>query len=135
MVRLPVLVTILRTALSNRRWDVVYRLAVPPCAVLVTLTWIAAAASANSSHWAPTPWDVTGDWTAPGRGHGARRAELGLVRPTLRGVRLSSPKWRIVQQHEFFLLGPEFPRIFSRECGCYSGITHGARLRDHIGYR
>jgi len=70
-----------------------------------------------------------------GRGHGARRAELGLVRPTLRGVRLSSPKWRIVQQHEFFLLGPEFPRIFSRECGCYSGITHGARLRDHIGYR
>lgn len=65
MVGLPVLVTILRTALSNRRWDVVYRLAVPPCAALVTLTWMAAAASANSSHWVPTPWDVTGDWTAP----------------------------------------------------------------------
>ena len=65
MVGLPVLVTILRTALSNRRWDVVYRLAVPPCAALVTLAWMAAAASANSSHWVPTPWDVTGDWTAP----------------------------------------------------------------------
>ncbi len=65
MVGLPVLVTILRTALSNRRWDVVYRLAVPLCAALVTLAWMAAAASANSSHWVPTPWDVTGDWTAP----------------------------------------------------------------------
>jgi hypothetical protein len=65
MVGLPALVTILRTALSNRRWEVVYRLAVLPCAVLVTLTWMAAAASANRSHWAPTPWDVTGDWTAP----------------------------------------------------------------------
>jgi len=65
MVALPVLVTILRTALSNRRWDVVYRLAVPPCAALVTLAWMAAAASANSGHWVPTPWDVTGDWTAP----------------------------------------------------------------------
>jgi len=65
MAGLPVLVTILRTALSNGRWDVVYRLAVPPCAALVTLAWMAAAASANSSHWVPTPWDVTGDWTAP----------------------------------------------------------------------
>jgi len=65
MVGLPVLVTILRTALLNNRWDVVYRLAVPPCAALVTLAWMAAAASANSSHWVPTPWDVTGDWTAP----------------------------------------------------------------------
>jgi hypothetical protein len=65
MVGLRVLVTILRTALSNRRWDVIYRLAVPPSAALVTLAWMAAAASANSSHWVPTPWDVTGDWTAP----------------------------------------------------------------------
>lgn len=65
MASLPVLVTILRTALSNRRWGVVCRLAVPPCAALVTLAWMAMAASANSGHWVPTPWDVTGDWTAP----------------------------------------------------------------------
>jgi len=65
MVGLPAVVTILRSALSNRRWEVVYRLAVPPCAALVTVAWMAAAASANSGHWVPTPWDVTGDWTAP----------------------------------------------------------------------
>jgi hypothetical protein len=65
MVGLPVFVTILRTAPANRRWDVVYRLAVPPCAALVILAWMAAAASVNSGHWVPTPWDVTGDWTAP----------------------------------------------------------------------
>ncbi|HET9305445.1 MAG TPA: hypothetical protein VFO46_05400 [Candidatus Sulfotelmatobacter sp.] len=65
MVGSPVSVTILRTALSNRRWDVLYRLAVPPFAALVILAWMAAAASANTGHWVPTPWDVTGDWTAP----------------------------------------------------------------------
>ena len=70
-----------------------------------------------------------------GRGHGARRADLGLVSPKVRGVQLSSSKWRIVQQHEFFLLGPEFPRILSRDCGCNSGVSRGARVRGYIGFR
>lgn len=66
LVSLPLLVTILRTALSKKRWNNVYRLAVPPCAALVMLAWMVAAAMANGDHWVPTPWDVTGDWAAPG---------------------------------------------------------------------
>jgi hypothetical protein len=65
MVGIPVLATMVRTAFSARRWDVLYLLAVPPCIALVTLAWMAAAAKASGGHWVPTPWDVTGDWTAP----------------------------------------------------------------------
>jgi hypothetical protein len=62
---IPVFLTIVRTAFASRRWDVVGQLAVPPCAALVTLAWMVAAASLSRGHWVPTPWDVTGDWAAP----------------------------------------------------------------------
>jgi hypothetical protein len=64
-VGIPVFLTIARTSFAAKRWDVVCRLAAPPCAALVTLAWTIAAASLSGGHWVPTPWDVTGDWTAP----------------------------------------------------------------------
>jgi hypothetical protein len=65
MVGAPVLVTMVRSAVAARRWNVLYWLAVPPCAVLVAVGWIITATILSGGHWAPTPWDVTGDWTAP----------------------------------------------------------------------
>ncbi len=65
LVAFPVLLTMLRTALGNRRWDVVFRLAVPPFAGFATLAWVLVAAKLSRGHWIPTPWDVTGDWAAP----------------------------------------------------------------------
>jgi len=65
IVGLPTFVTVARTALSARRWGVVGRLAAPLIAAVVTLLWMAAAAMWTGGHWVPTPWDVTGDWTAP----------------------------------------------------------------------
>ena len=61
----PVLVTMVRSALASRRWDVIYRLVVPPCVAVVTLGWIITATILSGGHWVPTPWDVAGDWTAP----------------------------------------------------------------------
>lgn len=61
----PVLLTMARTAIAARRWDLVSRLAVPPCAAAVTLAWMVGAARLSGGHWVPTPWDVTGDWVAP----------------------------------------------------------------------
>jgi len=61
----PVFLSILKTAWAARRWDVVRRLAVAPCAGLVTLAWMFAATRFSGGHWVPTPWDVTGDWVAP----------------------------------------------------------------------
>ena len=65
MVGAPALVAVARAALSARRWGVVGWLAAPLIAVVVTLSWMAAAAMWTGGHWLPTPWDVTGDWTAP----------------------------------------------------------------------
>src|SRR5262249_50264942 len=65
IVGLPTFVTVARTALSARRCGVVGRLAAPLIAAVVTLLWMAAAAMWTGGHWVPTPWDVTGDWTAP----------------------------------------------------------------------
>ena len=64
-VGIPLFLTMLRAAFAAQRWDVVCRLAVPPCAALVTLAWMVTAARLSGGHWVPTPWDVTGDWTAP----------------------------------------------------------------------
>jgi hypothetical protein len=64
-VGIPLFLTMLRTAFAAQQWDVVCRLAVPPCTALVTLAWMVTAARLSGGHWVPTPWDVTGDWTAP----------------------------------------------------------------------
>jgi hypothetical protein len=64
-VGIPVFLTIVRTTFAAQRWDVVCRLAVLPCAALVTLAWMVAAARLSGGHWVPAPWDVTGDWAAP----------------------------------------------------------------------
>ena len=65
MVGVPVLMSMMRTAFAARRWDVVRRLAVAPCAALITLMWIVTGAMLAGGHWAPTPWDVGGGGTAP----------------------------------------------------------------------
>lgn len=65
IVGVPVLLTMVRTALAARRWSVVCLLAVAPCAALGILLWLITGAIIAGGHWVPTPWDVTGNWTAP----------------------------------------------------------------------
>ncbi len=65
VVGVPVLATILKSAIVTRRWSAVRWVAVPLVALLVILVWLAGATQLSESHWVPTPWDVTGDWTAP----------------------------------------------------------------------
>ena len=59
----PIVFAIMRSALANRRYDILRRLAFPPFALATLVIWIALVAS--RTHWAPTPWDITGDWVAP----------------------------------------------------------------------
>ena len=60
---LPAFLAIVQFARSHRRWDVLMRLAFPPAIGAVLLSWTIVAGI--ELHWLPTPWDVTGDWTAP----------------------------------------------------------------------
>lgn len=57
--------TMTTAALAARRWDVIYRLAIPPCAGLMVLVWLVAGARIAGGHWVPTPWDVDGNLVAP----------------------------------------------------------------------
>jgi hypothetical protein len=59
----PPLVEMMRFAIANRRFDILRRLAFPPVALAALVIWIGLVAS--RTHWAPTPWDITGDWVAP----------------------------------------------------------------------
>ncbi|HEX4807754.1 MAG TPA: hypothetical protein VH325_02415 [Bryobacteraceae bacterium] len=65
LVAVPLFLTIMRTAAARPKWNVILRLAVPPCAVLIVLIWLVGATKLSGAHWVPTPWDVAGDWTAP----------------------------------------------------------------------
>ncbi len=65
MVGIPVLASMMRMAFAARRWDIVSRLAVAPCAALMILMWIVTGTMLAGGHWAPTPWDVGGGWIAP----------------------------------------------------------------------
>ena len=65
IIGIPVFLTIVKVEFAARQWAVVSRLAVAPCAALVTLTWMITGAKLVGGHWVPTPWDVSGDWTAP----------------------------------------------------------------------
>jgi hypothetical protein len=62
---IPVLRTMTTAALATRRWDVIHRLAIPPCAGLVVLVWLVAGARIAGGHWVPTPWDIAGNLVAP----------------------------------------------------------------------
>ena len=64
-VGIPVLVRLLKSALETRQWNVVRLVAIPVGAAFATLAWLVVASVLTGGHWAPTPWDVTGDWTAP----------------------------------------------------------------------
>lgn len=57
--------TLARKAFVNRQKDVIWRLAVPFFASIVLLAWLISIAMLTKAHWVPTPWDVTGEWTAP----------------------------------------------------------------------
>jgi hypothetical protein len=54
---------IIRFAWTHHRTDVLVRLSLPPLVATTPLTW--AVVIGIRLHWLPTPWDVTGDWTAP----------------------------------------------------------------------
>ena len=60
---LPALFAIVRFARVHHRRDVLVRLAFPPSLAMLLLIW--AVVMGRRVHWLPTPWDVTGDWTAP----------------------------------------------------------------------
>lgn len=59
----PPLIGMIRFAIANRRYDILGRLAFPPAALAALVIWIGLVAS--RTHWAPTPWDITGVWVAP----------------------------------------------------------------------
>ena len=61
----PLVTNMVRTALASRRWNIVAWLALPVLAAVTTLAWMEAAMLLTGTRWVPTPWDVTGDWTAP----------------------------------------------------------------------
>jgi hypothetical protein len=60
---LQISLAIARFAVANRRYDVLARLAFPPISFAILATWVWLVA--NRTHWAPTPWDITGSWVAP----------------------------------------------------------------------
>jgi hypothetical protein len=60
---IPILFGMVRSAVTNRRYDVLRRLAFPPGALAALVIWIGVVV--RWTHWAPTPWDITGDWHAP----------------------------------------------------------------------
>lgn len=66
----PTTVRMLRVAAVTRRWSAVGCVAVPFGAAAATIAWMAAASTwAHAewgSAWVPLPWDVGGDWIAPG---------------------------------------------------------------------
>jgi hypothetical protein len=64
-VGIPAFWTMGRSALAARRWLVIYRLVIPPCAGLVLLVWLVAGARIAGGHWVPMPWDAAGNWIAP----------------------------------------------------------------------
>jgi hypothetical protein len=61
---IPVSLSVLRYAYTNRRRDIFKRLAVPPLAGALVIVWVAATALWNG-HWAALPWAITGDWAVP----------------------------------------------------------------------
>jgi hypothetical protein len=65
VIGIPVFSSMVRPAFRARRWDVLGLLAVPLAAALLTLGWMITGLILSGGHWVPTPWDVTGDWTAP----------------------------------------------------------------------
>lgn len=78
-----VLISMCRAAAERRR-GVLVRVAAPLMIGIVTLVWLLAAAAWShrqwGSAWVPTPWDVSGDWTAPaGWPPFGTRAMLGAV--------------------------------------------------------
>ncbi len=62
---LPIYLAMIRFTYTARRRDIFILLAFPLCAGAVLLIWIVAALAWTGGHWAPLPWAVTGDWTAP----------------------------------------------------------------------
>ena len=67
-VAVPLVASMLRDALTTRRWDIVGRLLVPFGAALVTMAWMAVASAWTGGRWVPLPWDVGGalqSWPAP----------------------------------------------------------------------
>jgi hypothetical protein len=61
---LPALWAMIRFAMTNKRHDILVRLAFPPCAAVVLLSWIIAVVMKTG--WLPLFWDVAGDWATPG---------------------------------------------------------------------
>jgi len=62
---LPLLVGALRFALAEKRRDILLRLLAAPAAAGILAAWVAGAFFVLGGHWAPAPWAIAGDWTAP----------------------------------------------------------------------
>jgi hypothetical protein len=60
---LPTLFAIVQSARAHHKRGVLIRLAFPPCIAAALVIW--ATATGIQVQWLPTPWDATGDWTAP----------------------------------------------------------------------
>jgi hypothetical protein len=61
----PLVVGELRFALSANRRDILIRLLVAPLAAGILAAWVTGGLFVLGGHWAPAPWAIIGDWTAP----------------------------------------------------------------------
>jgi hypothetical protein len=65
----PVVFSVLRTAITTRKWDAAGRLTVPFAAAAITGGWLAANALVARVRWGglwlPLPWNVDGEWPVP----------------------------------------------------------------------
>lgn len=61
----PLVVGALHFALSANRRDILLRLLIAPVAAGVLTAWVIGGLFVLGGHWAPAPWAIHGDWTAP----------------------------------------------------------------------
>lgn len=52
-------------AFQRRRRDILVRLLVGPLAACLLAAWVVGGFFIFGGHWAPVPWAISGDWTAP----------------------------------------------------------------------
>jgi hypothetical protein len=62
---IPLAAGALRFAISSGRRDILIRLLVTPLAAGILAVWVIGGLFVLGGHWAPVPWAILGDWTAP----------------------------------------------------------------------
>lgn len=59
----PLVITAFASAFQRHRRDILTRLLVGPLAACLLVAWVVGGFFILGGHWAPVPWDISGDWT------------------------------------------------------------------------